>query len=80
MKAIENISIHNERDLKSIKNIWLYNLKTKERIVIKYIVFYDGTGQVKITIAEGVDNLKEIIFSDKYNFYEYLSNYSKVPY
>lgn len=80
MKPIQNISVHNEREIKAIKNIWLYHIKTKERIVIKYVVFYDGTGEVKLTIADGVDNLKEIMFKDKYEFYEYLSNYSRTSF
>lgn len=77
MRPITNVSIYNERELKSLKNIWLYNIKTKERIIIKHIVFYEGTGEVKVSLMDHVTLVKEIIFANTNEFYNYLSQHSK---
>jgi hypothetical protein len=77
MKPITNISIYNDRDLKSIKNIWLYDIQTKDKIMIKYIVFYEGTGQVKVSLYDHIEIVKEILFENTNSFYSFLSTYSK---
>jgi len=80
MRPINNISVYNERDLKSLKDIWLYEIDGKERIVIKHIVFYEGTGEVKVSLFDYIEVVKEITFVNTNDFYSFLAKYSKLPY
>jgi hypothetical protein len=80
MRPINNISVYNERDLKSLKDIWLYEIDGKERIVIKHIVFYEGTGEVKVSLFDYIELVKEITFVNTNDFYSFLAKYSKLPY
>jgi hypothetical protein len=80
MRQITNISIYSEKDLKSIKKCWLYHIETKESIFIKYIVHYEGTGEVKISLHDDITIVKEIIFKDTQEFYEYISQYSRTSF
>jgi hypothetical protein len=80
MKGITNISVYNDSDLKSIKNKWLYDIETKKKIMIKYIIFYEGTGEVKVSLYDHieVEMIKEILFANKNDFYSFLSKYSRI--
>jgi len=59
------------------KNCWLYHKVTDERIIIKHIVYFDGTNEVKITLFKDLDNNTEITFK-YYEFITFISNYVKV--
>ena len=62
---------------KDYKNCWLYHKNSDERIIIKHIVYFDGSNEVKITLFKDFNNNEEITF--KYHeFISFMSNYIKV--
>lgn len=53
-----------ESNFRLIKNR-AWTLQDGERFVIKHCVYFEGSGEVKITICKVIDQMEEITMSEK---------------
>lgn len=67
-----------ESNFKMIKNRALC-LQDGERFVVKHCVYFEGTKEIKITICKVIDQMEEIIMTEKEfkAFVRKLKNYKK---